>query len=129
MDLRNGHFRSGWLVGLTLRSRLVRFFAEPVMDLGKTANGREIFRRKSEDVLELVPRVLQAADFNECPAERHVGRQIGWMSNKAGGAGFDRFFETLGAPVFLGEGGEGDRRRVRLDPAFQFFNARRVRHG
>jgi hypothetical protein len=40
------------------------------------------------------------------------------MSNEAGGAGLDRFFETVGTPVFLGERGEGDRRRVRLDPAF-----------
>jgi hypothetical protein len=51
------------------------------------------------------------------------------MSNETGAAGFDRLIETLGAPVFLGERGEGDGRRVRLDPAFQFFNARRVRHG
>jgi hypothetical protein len=110
-------------VGLTLSSRLVSF-AEPVMDFRKSANGGKILRRKPQNVFELVPRVLQAADFDECAAEGHMGRQIGRMSNEAGGAGLDRFFETFSAPVFLGERGEGDRRRVRLDPASQFFNAR-----
>ena len=109
---------------LTLRSRLVRSLAQPVMDFGKTPDGREILRRQPQDVFELVPRVLQAADFNECAAERHVSRQIGGMSNEAGGAGLDRVFETSSAPVFLCERGEGDRRRVRVDPAFQFLNAR-----
>jgi hypothetical protein len=43
------------------------------MDFGKSANGGEILRRKPQDVFELVPRVLQAADLDECAAERHVG--------------------------------------------------------
>ncbi len=50
------------------------------------------------------------------------------MPNEAGGARLYRLLETIGAPVLLGERREGNGRRVRLDPAFQFFNARRVRH-
>jgi hypothetical protein len=94
------------------------------MDLGKTANRCEILRGKLQDVSELVARVFQSADLDEGAPERHVSRQIGWMSNETRGAGLDRFFEPLGPPVFLGERGEGDGRRVRQDPAFKFFKAR-----
>jgi len=51
------------------------------------------------------------------------------MPDEAGRAGLDRFIKSAGAAVFLRQRREGDRRRVRVDPAFQFFYARTVRHG
>ena len=108
---------------------LGRILAYAVMDLGKAANGGKVFRRQLEDVFELFSRVLQPADFDQRAAERDVSGQVGRMAHEAGCAGCNRLLETLGAPVLLGERREGDGRRVRLDPAFQFFNARSVRHG
>ena len=39
----------------------VVLLAKPVVDLGETADSREILRRKSQDVLEFLPRILQPA--------------------------------------------------------------------
>ena len=51
------------------------------------------------------------------------------MAHQTRLAGFNGFLESSGATVFLGERRKRNRRRVRLDPAFQLFDARRVRHG
>ncbi len=68
-------------------------------------------------------------DLDLGAAQRDVGGEIGRMTDKAGLAGVNRLVESFGATVLLGERREGNGRRVRLDPAFQFFDARRVRHG
>jgi hypothetical protein len=98
------------------------------VDLCEAANGRQVFRRTFQDVLERTPRLFQPAEVNEGAAQRDVSRQIRGMADKAGVAGFDRFIEAAGAAVLLGKSGERDGRRIRLDPASQFFNAWRVRH-
>ena len=41
----------------------------------------------------------------------------------------DGFPRAAGAAQFFGERGESERRRVLLDPASEFLDARAVRHG
>ena len=100
-----------------------------MMDFGQSANRGEVFGSELQNIFELFPRVRKAADFNQRPAERDMSGEIGWMPDEAGRAGLDRFFKPSGATVFLRQRREGDRRRVRMDPALQLFYARTVRHG
>ena len=103
---------------------LVHAVATAVMDLGEPADRGEVLGREPEDVLELFPRVLVAADLDQRAPERDMRGQIGRMADQARRAGRDRLFEAPGAAEFLGERREGDGRRVRLDPAFELFNPR-----
>jgi len=40
----------------------------------------------------------------------------------------DGFLRAAGTSQFLGKGGESERRRVLVDPASEFLDARTVRH-
>jgi len=51
------------------------------------------------------------------------------MKGESGLTDLDGFGRFAGAPQFLGEGREGERRRILLDPATQFLNAGALRHG
>ena len=99
-------------------------FPHPMMNLGKPSNRRQILRCELENELEFLPGVLKFSDFNERAPQGDVGGEIRRMAHQTVPAGFDSFLESFGASVFLGEGGKRNRRRVRLDPAFQFFDAR-----
>ncbi len=103
---------------------LVHVVAATVMDLGQPADRREVLGREPEDVLELFPCVLVAADLDQRAPERDMCGQIGRMADEARRAGRNRLFEAPGAAEFLGQRRERDGRRVRLDPAFELFNAR-----
>lgn len=54
--------------------RMSGLIADPVMDLGETSNGGEIFRGKFEDVFKLRSCVFKPADFNQRAPERDVCR-------------------------------------------------------
>ena len=73
-------------------------------------------------------RFVETPQLEQRTAERDVGGQVCGVPLKASLTGRDRFFEAAGAAVLFREGRERDRRRVHLDPAFQFFNPRAVRH-
>ena len=51
------------------------------------------------------------------------------MEAQAGTAGLNGLVEATGAPVLLREGGEDNRRRVRLDPAPQIVETGGLGHG
>jgi hypothetical protein len=50
------------------------------------------------------------------------------MDGKPGPADVDRFLEHCGAPALFSQLGEGDRRRVVLDPSSEIFKAGGCRH-
>ena len=93
------------------------------MDLREAADGGEILRREAKDLFQLFLGLFVAADFDERPTERDARGQIRWMPLQARLTRRDSRFELPGATVFLGKSREGDRRRVHLDPASQFFDA------
>lgn len=90
---------------------------------------REILGSGAEHLLELVARFVVTADLEEGAAQGDASRQVRGMSLKPRPARRNRVVEVTGAAVFLGQGREGDRRRIRLDPASQFLNASGVGHG
>ena len=102
--------------------------AAAMMDFRESANRRKVFRRGAQDVLEFLLGFVEAAELEQRAAERDVSGQIGRMPLNASLTSRDRFFEPSGPPVLFREGRKGDRRRVHLDPAFQFFNPRAVGH-
>ena len=99
-----------------------------MVDLGERADRREVLRGGAQDVLELVPRFVEPAEFQEGPTEGHAGGDIGRVPLQSGFAGGDGVFELACPPVLLRQGRERDRRRVQLDPASQFLDAGVVRH-
>ncbi len=60
--------------------------------------------------------------------KRDAGGNIRGVPQQARSTGLDRFGEQAEAPVLLGQRGEGNRRRVPLDPALQFLDSGRVGH-
>jgi hypothetical protein len=98
------------------------------VNLGQGANRGEIFRGRSNDLLEFRLGFLQFAQFEQRASERDARGQVGRMALQADAAGLDRFAEESRPPVFVREGRERDRRRVLLDPALQFFYPPVVRH-
>jgi hypothetical protein len=50
------------------------------------------------------------------------------VQGKTGATDVDGFFAVAGAPALLGKLGEGDRRRILLDPAAKVFNPLAVGH-
>ena len=110
-------------------SMLNVLLTDPMMDLREPANRREIFRREFQNVFQFGASFRKAADLDERPAQCDVSGKVGRMSNETGRARLDRFSESPGAAIFLGQRRKGNRRRVRLDPAFQFLDAWTVSHG
>jgi hypothetical protein len=100
----------------------------PGVDIGEPADGRQVLRSQAQHVLELGPRLLVLADLEERPAERHAGRQVGRVPLEAGAADGDRLLAPPGAAVLFREGRKRNRRRIHLDPASQFFDARALSH-
>ena len=99
-----------------------------VVNLGEAANGREVLRCHAQHVFEMLLRLLVLVQFDERTSESDASGEVGGVPLQSGLAGGDGLFELTRAAVFLGKGGEGDGRRVHLDPAFQFLDARAVGH-
>ena len=99
-----------------------------MMDFGDAANGGKVFRRALENVFELDERDVEIVELDQRAAERDPSREVTGMKFEAGAADVDRFLKVAGAPAFLGELREGDRRRVPLDPASKIVNPLAVGH-
>ncbi len=106
----------------------LRNLAPPTMDVGEGANGGQVLGRAAQDLLELDRRRVELADFDQGAAQRDARGNIRGVPQQPRAASLDRVGEHAEAPVLLGESGEGDRRRVPLDPALQFLDSRRVGH-
>ena len=98
------------------------------MDVGEGANGGQILWCAAQDLLELDRSRVELADLDQGAAERDARGDVRRVPQQSRAAGLDRFGEHSEAPVLLGERGEGNRRRVPLDPALQFLDSRRVGH-
>jgi hypothetical protein len=120
---RGGYLRTGGL-----EMPLGDVLADSMVNLGKATNRRQILGSQLQHVLEFLSCIQQPAHLYQGSAQRDMSGQIRGMSDETGSAGLNRFLEPFGATILLGERGKGNGRRVRLDPAFQFFDARRVRH-
>ena len=68
------------------------------------------------------------AEIEQSTAQRDPGRQVARVARQAFAADTDGVVRHAGAAVLLCELGEGDRRRVVLDPAPQLVDTGR-RHG
>ncbi len=109
------------------RSVLLQCFrklAAPVVDFGEATDRRKVFRRRAKDVLELLTCLVEASQLEQRAPERDASGQVGGVTLQSGLARGYRFFEAASTPVFFGESRKRDGRRVHLDPAFQFFDAR-----
>ncbi len=100
----------------------------PVVDLGQPADGGEIFRRALQDEIEGGLRLVELIQLDQGAPERDAGGQVSGVNREAGPADLDRFLMLSSAPAFLGELGEGDRRRILVDPAPQIVNSVVVGH-
>ena len=103
-----------------------RRIATTVMDLRKSADSGKVFRRDAQHVFELFTRLVELPDFEERAPERDMRGNIRGMPLQSGLAGVDGFLKLTEAPVLFGQRRKRDRRRVQLDPAFEFFDA--IRH-
>jgi hypothetical protein len=97
--------------------------ATPMVRIGKSANGRKVFRRALEDVFEFLLRFIEQLQFDECPSERDARGQIGGMDRETRTADVYGFLKHGGAAVLFCELREGNRRRVQLDPSSQIIEA------
>ncbi len=97
--------------------------AAPVVDLGEAADRRQVFRSAREHPDQLGLRLVVLTELDEGAPERHARRQVRRMNLEAGPARIDRLLILPGATQLLGQLGEGNRRRILLDPAPQVIDA------
>ena len=88
--------------------RGVWIFSAPVVDLGEAADRCEVLGGRAQHVLELMPRLLEAAKLQQRTAEGYARREVGGVALQAGLTGGDGIIETSRTPVFLGQRGERD---------------------
>jgi hypothetical protein len=86
-------------------------------------DGRQVFRGAAKNLLEMLGGFLELPQLDQRSPQRDPRRHVGWMSLQSRAAGLDRVMEQPGATVLVGQCGEGDRRRVLLDPAPQLVDA------
>ena len=113
----------------TIEGQRLGQIATSMMNLGQAPDRRKVFRSGSKDQGQLGLGPVQLSRFDERTPERDPGRKIPRMPNEPGPADGDRFSEITGAPVFLAQLGERNRRRVFLDPPSQLLDARVIGHG
>ena len=71
---------------------------------------------------------VELADLDQRTTQRDARGHVRRVPQQSGAAGLDRISEHAEAAVLLCERGEGDRRRVPLDPAPQFLDSSVSRH-
>ena len=98
------------------------------VDFSERADRREVLGRGAEHVIELLARRFELPGREQRAAERDARGQVRWVPLEARTARLDRLLAAADAPELLGQRGEGNRRRVRLNPAFELFDARTVCH-
>jgi hypothetical protein len=64
--------------------------------------------------------------FDERAPEGHPRGQVGRVDSEPGAADLDRLFDLTNPPELLGKLGEGNRRRIGLDPAAKRVDAMEV---
>ena len=106
----------------------LRQLSRPMMDFRERPDRRKVLRSRAEHLFEFVACFVVAADLEQGAAQGDAGRKVRGMALQARPARGNRVVELAPAPVFLGQSRKSDRRRVRLDPASQFFNASGVGH-
>ena len=95
---------------------------------GERPKRGEILGRAPQDVLKFGLRFAELIEFEERPPERDAGRQIRRVQRQTGAADADGLLEVAGSPALLRQLGEGDRRRVLLNPASKILDATGVGH-
>ena len=100
----------------------------PMVNFRERPDRRQILWSRAEHLFELLARFVVAADLQEGSAQGDASREVRRMALQARPARGNRVVEVTRAAVFLGQRRERDRRRIRLDPASQFFNASGVGH-
>jgi hypothetical protein len=99
-----------------------------MVDVSERPYCGQIVRGHTHDLLELRLRFVVLPDLQQCTAERDTSRQVGRMADQPGTTGLDRVVKESEPTILVREGGEGDGRRVLLDPALQFVDTGIVRH-
>ena len=99
-----------------------------MVNLRESADGGEILGGGAQDLLELCPRLFETPGLEQRAAQGDAGRQVGGMPLQSRFTDGNRVLELSAAAIFLRERGEGDRRRIQLDPASQFLDASAVGH-
>ena len=99
------------------------------VEIAERAPGREVVGGRPRDDVQLALGLIVEPELHQAAPERDPRGHVGRVEPKPGAARFDGFVEAGGAPVFLGERGEGDGRRVGFDPALQLLEACRLAHG
>jgi hypothetical protein len=104
--------------------------AQPVVDLGHAADRGEIIRRRLEDVVQFLFGVFELVQLDERAPKGDARGKIAGMSNEAGTAAPLGRLVVARSSILLRELREGDRRRIALDAATEFGDARTFRsHG
>ena len=97
--------------------------ASPVMNFGQASDRGEVLRRHCEDVFQLFARFVEPVHLDERASERHMRRKVCRMPLQAGLARRDGLFVLPSPPILFRKRRKRNRRRVRLDPASQIFDA------
>ena len=107
--------------------RLGGFVASRV-NLGDAFERSQVFRGRRQDRRQLGQSRVEVPVVNQGAAERGSCGGVLGVQREAGPARLDGFVQPAGTPELFCEGGKRKRRRILLDPASQFLNARAVRH-
>jgi hypothetical protein len=99
-----------------------------MVDFREAADRGEIFGRALEDVLELDQGGAEIVQLDEGTAEGDARGEVPGMEREAGATNVDRLLEVARAAALFRELGEGDRRRILLDPASKIFDSLIVGH-
>src|SRR5262245_32855049 len=111
-----------------IQGHRLRQIAAPLEDVAERTQGGEILRCILQDEVELPLRVIELAELQQRPAERHARGEISGMSVEAATADVDRFLVAAQAAAFFGELRKRNRRRILFDPASKVFQSGVVRH-
>ena len=107
--------------------RLGGFVASRV-NLGNAFESCQVFRGRCQDGRQLGQGRVEVPVVNQGAAQRGPGGGVLGVQGEADPARLDGFVHPAGTPELFCEGGKRKRRRILLDPASQFLNARAVRH-
>jgi len=95
--------------------------ALPMEDIGQATNRGKVLGSAPQHLLQLLLRVRELLELDKRASKGHTGGQIRGMHREPCAAHVDRFLKHRGATVLFGELGEGDGRRVVLDPSSEVF--------
>jgi hypothetical protein len=100
--------------------------ATTLFDIGQLANCAEVVGSGLEDVIELVDRFVIPPHFEQRTAKRDSSGEISRVLRETIPTDANGVLELARTPMLFGELRKRNRRRILLDPASKFFNARVV---